>query len=145
MKLLNEINKIVEKIVNLNIFSGIQPSEVADAIFLEQYQDISLSKTSSSVIMVVKFIEFDDISTEESVHKMRYVYDLNKNLQKIEQSVNGGRFKVQWSLQNENEKLIKQFKRNISSLDNCIDVEKIVQTLPIELRNVVTSHLKLVA
>lgn len=84
----------INKIVATTLTQGIQPSEMADAIFDNAYQDIEIKRYNGEVIMTVSFIEH--VEDEIIFNKFRYTYSLDRVLQRIEQEINGRGYRLQW-------------------------------------------------
>lgn len=143
MSLITDINKIIEKLTSLYLFKGIQPSEIADAIFENQYSSIKLDRTGKEVILIATFSEFDE-STEYK-HQMKYVYSNNKCLKMIEQRVGNRAFKVQWSRQEEIDGLLNEFVTRIYPFLSEVQLNRVLSTLPKGIKPQVKARLKLVA
>ncbi|MCL1124219.1 hypothetical protein [Shewanella surugensis] len=89
------INELKAKLVATYLSKGVQPSDLSDALFEKGYVDSSIKRTDDSVLVTLSFIDdFDTI--KKAKHTMRYTYDLNRYLQKIEQKIKGRSFKVQF-------------------------------------------------
>lgn len=136
------ITKLLNKLVAIHITKGVQPSDLADAIFEKDYSTIEVKRKSEGIQVIVTFCDsdFDDIT-----NKMKYIYDKSKYLQSIEQKVGSSRYKKQWNRSDNINKLIRQLKpllKNNSSLKN---IEDFFQDIPKKEKLSIFSKLQLVA
>ena len=82
--------KNIRSLLALRLSKGIQPSEMADAIFESDYEEINIEKAGGHVCMEVSFYD------EDAKHTMRYTYDQDRYILMVEQKVGGKDFCVQW-------------------------------------------------
>lgn len=145
MSLLKDIQRLTDKIASIYVFDGIQPSEIADAIFDKEYSSIKIDKTNHEVILIASFTEEDpDFQTSQS-HSFKYIYNKNKKLQSIYQKIGNGRYKQQWSRSEELNSLIELFVSKSSNLLSRNQIDQILSTLPSDLTQKMYRSLKLVA
>ncbi|MCU8086847.1 hypothetical protein [Shewanella sp. SM21] len=145
MKIDNKIKCIIEKLAHLFLTKGVQPSEITDAIFTKEYNDISFSKAGEFITMVVCFSEVDDESLDTVIHRMKYTYTLDKYLVKIEQKVGSKSYKVQWDRDVEISDLLHQFADEVNAISPYVDLDKMLSTLPTSLQPSLRSRLRLAA
>jgi len=145
MSLIKGLSKLTDRLASLYLFKGIQPSEIADAIFENNYSNVTLDRTESEIVLVASFTEFDEVSQTEYKHQIKYIYSKNKCLQVIEQRVGNKRFKVQWSRQEEIDKLVNEFVGRVQNILSKEQLGILLSTLPKEIRPQVKTRLKLVA
>ena len=113
MNLIKDISQLIDKLASFYLYKGIQPSEIADAIFEKQYSGVKLDRTENEIILIASFTEFDESNQTEYKHQVKYVYTNNRYLQVIEQKIGNKGFKVQWSRQEE----IDEYLSNTSKED----------------------------
>lgn len=145
MNLIKDINNLTDKLASFYLFKGIQPSEIADAIFEKQYSSVKLDRTKNEIILIASFIETDEYSQIEHKHQMKYIYSTNKFLQSIEQKIGSKGFQVQWSRQEEIDLLLNKFVLQAQSFLSKTQLDTVLSTLPNEIRPQVQAKLKLVA
>ncbi|WP_283709531.1 hypothetical protein [Pseudoalteromonas prydzensis] len=145
MNLIKDISQLIDKLASFYLYKGIQPSEIADAIFEKQYSGVKLDRTENEIILIASFTEFDESNQTEYKHQVKYVYTNNRYLQVIEQKIGNKGFKVQWSRQEEIDKLLNEFSCLVQPVLPKVQLETIISTLPSELIPQVRIKLKLVA
>jgi hypothetical protein len=92
---LETIKTLVEELTTLHVTRGVQPSELIDNLFEEDYVESSARKTASGLVFELTFTEsFEEASPSKVT--MRYTYDLNRHLVLVEQKVAAKKFSVQW-------------------------------------------------
>lgn len=87
-------NNKIDKIVAFCLMKGVQPCELITSIFEKEYTHIETIKNKNNVYLIVSYDEFIDNETYNI--KMRYTYDLDSRLQRIEQKINKSGYKIQW-------------------------------------------------
>lgn len=145
MCLAKDLTELTDKLASLYLFKGIQPSEIADAIFEKQYSSIKLDRKKDEITLVASFTEFDESTQTEYKHQMKYVYHNNKYLHIVEQKIGNKGFKVQWSRQEEIDRLVNQLVSRVQPILSKEQLNLLLSTLPIEIRPRVHAKLKLVA
>ncbi len=88
------VAQILKNLAAFCSVKGVQPDELVTAIFEKEYKKIETYKVNSLVYFIMDYSE--RIEEEESIVSMRYVYDENKSLIKIEQKINNGHYSTQW-------------------------------------------------
>lgn len=105
------VAQILKNLAAFCSVKGVQPDELVTAIFEKEYKKIETYKVNSLVYFIMNYSEkFDE---EESIICMRYIYDENKSLVKIEQKINSGRYSIQWD---RNDALRKYILNQLSEL-----------------------------
>lgn len=104
-----KVNALLDKLVATYLSRGVQPSDICDLLFEKDYVDYKIEKSTDTVIMTVSFIEIDCESTSKQT--MKYTYDLERNLQTIEQKSGRSPFRVQWSRKEVLRELLMELKR----------------------------------
>ncbi|MHC5203121.1 hypothetical protein [Pseudomonas chlororaphis] len=92
---LESIKMLVDELSTLHITRGVQPSELIDNLFEDDYVESSARKTSQGLVFELTFQEADDDGASSKV-TMRYTYDLSRHLVRVEQKVAAKRFSIQW-------------------------------------------------
>lgn len=124
----NKIKELLDKILTTHLTRGVQPSEIADAVFEKNYSDVQVTKTNETVCMTVSFLEEGDI--EPIPHKMRYTYTPDKYLIRIEQKVNRKSFKVQWDREEAMCSMIDELSADMNRLNSKEDIKSFMNSLP---------------
>lgn len=125
------IKNTLDKLVSLHLMKGLQPSEIADAIFEKEYSDIKMNKASDKIQLIASFIE--EIDGEVTQHKMRYIYNQQKKLQLVEHKLDKAPYKVQWDREHEVSSLLTSLSSQLKTLNNNESVEELMADIPEEL------------
>ncbi|MEZ8319601.1 hypothetical protein [Vibrio splendidus] len=134
----NKAQILLDKLLATSLSKGVQPHELAESVFDNDYLDFQVSKNEESLVVVFSFQE-QDCSDKTVLHKMRYTYSLDKELQLVEQKVGRSNFTIQWSRENTLSTILEQ----LISLVGVNDLRKVI----IEQAEdpIIASKLKLVA
>lgn len=92
---LESIKLLVDELSTLHVTRGVQPSELIDNLFEDDYVESSARKTSQGLVFELTFLEADDDGSSSKV-TMRYTYDRSRHLVLVEQKVAAKRFSIQW-------------------------------------------------
>lgn len=92
---LESIKILVDELSTLHVTRGVQPSELIDNLFEDDYVESSTRKTSQGLVFELTFQETDDEGSLSKV-TMRYTYDFDRHLVLVEQKVAAKRFSIQW-------------------------------------------------
>ena len=92
---LESIKTLVDELSTLHVTRGVQPSDLIDNLFEDDYVESSARKTSRGLVFNLTFFEADDYGSLSKV-SMRYTYDSNRHLVLVEQKVAAKRFNIQW-------------------------------------------------
>lgn len=142
MRINNKIKTLIDKLLATHLTIGVQPSELAEAIFEPSYRDLEVVNKNGTVQMVVSFNDTDD-DGESVIVKMHYIYNLNKQLMRIEQKVGNQQFKVQWDREHSVANLIDELELHLSALNNMEDAKRVIATVPQEFKSSIMERLKL--
>lgn len=93
---LESIKMLVDELSTLHVTRGVQPSELIDNLFEDDYVESSARKTSQGLVFELTFQETDDDGSSSKI-TMRYTYDHSRHLVLVEQKVAAKRFNTQWS------------------------------------------------
>ena len=121
------IDNKIESIINLTITKGDQPEELAENIWNKNYINLNLYKENNFIVCSLKFLD------EGIEVNMKYIYNSDKYLIRIEEIVNGNLsilwdkdIKLQILIDDLNELLFNEYSKE--------KAEKILNTLPEKLR-----------
>ncbi|MCD6678676.1 hypothetical protein FLL77_00630 [Vibrio cholerae] len=121
---------LTDKLIATYLSQGIRPSDIADTIFEDNYLDLNISKKNKQLIMTFTFEEFDDVD-QQILNSMRYTYDEQQLLVRVEQKIGRGRYTVQWD---RHEDLTNILKELLSLVPAGASRERVISTLPQYLR-----------
>lgn len=93
---LESIKMLVDELSTLHVTRGVQPSELIDNLFEDDYVESSARKTSQGLVFELTFQETDDDGSSSKI-TMRYTYDHSRHLVLVEQKVAAKRFNTQWN------------------------------------------------
>ncbi len=128
---------LTDKLIATYLSQGIRPSDIADTIFEDNYLDLNISKKNKQLIMTFTFEEFDDVD-QKILNNMRYTYDEQQLLVRVEQKIGRGRYTVQWD---RHEDLTNILKELLSLVPAGASRERVISTLPQYLRAYTISQL----
>lgn len=134
--------EIIDKIVAFCLMKGVQPEDLVTAIFEKEYISIETLKQNDEIYVVVSYKEEMDNGINVNIISMRYTYNLDSQLQRIEQKINGMKYKIQWDRCTKLKELIMSACFQTGS---CDDVSEILnKLLPNNIYKSITPYLKLV-
>ncbi|EHZ2646394.1 TPA: hypothetical protein ACN33E_004250 [Vibrio parahaemolyticus] len=125
-----EVKVLTDKLIATYLAVGVQPSDIADTVFEDNYIEMSLSKKNKQLIMTFTFEEFDE-EGQQILNSMRYTYSEAKQLNRVEQKVGKGRFKVQWDRYDD---LMSILSELLSLVPSKAARESLIETLPQDLK-----------
>ncbi|WP_210442301.1 hypothetical protein [Vibrio crassostreae] len=125
-----KVKVLTDKLIATYLAIGVQPSDIADTVFEDNYIEMSLSKKNKQLIMTFTFEEFDE-EGKQILNSMRYTYSEAKQLNRVEQKVGKGRFKVQWDRYDD---LMSTLSELLSLVPSKAARESLIETLPQDLK-----------
>ena len=140
----NKIKSLIDSITSLYLSKGVQPHEIIQAAFDQEYIEFNIKKLPSSLVMTCSFSEEADDKTT-SIIKMKYTYSLDEHLVCIEQKINKSSYKKQFDREVEMTGLISRLTTYLKNDLDDKQVAKVLSTLPIDLHKKVTVELSLAA
>ena len=143
MRVNNKIKSLIDELTATHLIQGVQPSEIAEAIFEDSYQTIGITNKNGIVQMSVTFIDRDDEGATPVI--MRYTYSPAKTLMRVEQKVGRHPLKVQWDREKAIDSLITKISNQLAMLNSDVVVQQAIDTIPKELRIGIRKRLELVA
>ncbi|KTS78962.1 hypothetical protein NS274_03615 [Pseudomonas oryzihabitans] len=138
------IKAIIEELTTLHVVKGVQPSELVDSIFEENYLESSFKKTAEGYVFKLSFREKEDLSDQYQMIEMRYTYNKDRHLVLIQQKLGSRRLVTQWDRQAAIEERVSKLKTLLLESKSHQSVAKILATLPSEFSEI-KAQLKLVA
>ena len=133
MRVNPEIHGLLQELLSIQLVNGIQPSELADAVFEDPYQSIEMTKDRDSIRVTVTFVDDDDDDGQTTRHRMRYLYAPNKRLMRIEQKVGSKSFRVQWDREDATQRVLKSLTHSIGVLNGHASIEHFLSSVPDEV------------
>lgn len=140
---LESVKMLVDELSTLHVTRGVQPSELIDNIFEEDYVESSARKTPLGLVFELTFLEADDDGSSSKV-TMRYTYDLKRHLVLVEQKVAAKRFAIQWDRTRAVQERLAKLEALLSDRLPQNSVAAILSTMPQDYR-AMAPRLQLVA
>lgn len=126
----------LDRLLDLMLTSGVQPSDLVDNIFLNEYNSISYKKHEQNIIGKLVFEEKEgDITTTIT---MKYTYDSEKRICRIEEEVDG-RTLILWDRSNTETELINDILNIMDKKYSGDEVNKFIMSLPEQLKSKINS------
>jgi hypothetical protein len=143
MKMSDQIDALLQKLLSLQLAPSVQPSDLAELPFEPAYEEVVVRKTGSQVFVTVVFMDLDD--RPPTRHKMRHVYDRDKRLMRIEQKVGAQPFRMQWDRAEVVRQLLDELTLRLRALNSADAVQRFLETVPEDLKARVVEKLEAVA
>lgn len=138
--------QLIDKITAIYLMQGVQPSELADAIFDEPYTDMILTKNTNSIEVILSFKELCDITHKEHIRRIKYIYNPDKYLIQTLESTDSKSFKISWDREQAINCILDDIKNRLKEIGcNSKEMRKILSTLPPLQKLSATSKLSLVS
>ena len=125
------IQGLLNKISDLHLTFGVQPNELVEAAFNENYVSFEIRKNATSLFLLLTFDEYD--GGDKSIVKMRYSYSLDKKLMRVEQKIDNSQYKKQWDRLECMDNFINELASELSNLNEASTVDAILSRLPNDL------------
>ncbi|WP_143103531.1 hypothetical protein [Pasteurella multocida] len=119
----------MDKIVSLNIAKGIQPSELSESFFDDEYSSIIIEKSHNYVYAIVSFTDTDE-QNNTSEHLFRYTYNKEKQLLQIEEKLNNKAYKTVWNRSKVLESLYVELSDKLVELNPKQKVNDLLKQIP---------------
>lgn len=126
---LESIKSLVDELTTLHVTRGVQPSELIDNLFEDEYVESSARKNSDGLIFELTFTESVEEEAPSKV-TMRYTYDRNRHLVLVEQKVAAKRFSVQWDRARAVQERIEKLEVLLSDKLPQVQVARLLATMP---------------
>ncbi len=126
------LEKKLNDLVNLSLTNGVQPSDLADNIFLSEYNQIAFKKNKDSIVGELKFNETISKNTEEII--LRYYYSSEGKVLSIEEEIRG-RVVVVWDRTFTESQLVAEILSAMEGNYSKSQIKSFIQTLPANLQD----------
>ena len=124
------VQRKINSLIKLMLTKGIQPSELADNVFLNDYKSIVFNKQNGCVIGELIFEElYGQVQTDV---KLRYLYDSKKTVFRIEEELFGV-ITVLWDRTQKETDLINEIVHLLTESVPSNKVSEFISNLPKEL------------
>ena len=143
MRVNHKIKSLIDELTATHLTPGVQPSEIADAVFEDNYKSIESENKNGIISMSVTFLDYDDEGATPVI--MRYTYNPDRVLMRVEQKVGKRPFKAQWDREQAIDTLLTEISNHLAKLNSDVNVQQAMDTIPSELRLVIQKRLTLVA
>ena len=127
----SDIKKKIDELINLMLTNGVQPSDLADNIFLNEYVSLKYEKINGQVVGSVTFEEETDLIKKNTT--LHYFYDDNKQVIKIEESIKNGR-RILWDRDEKEQETICDVIKLMQKCYSKKQIQKFIDTLPDRLQ-----------
>lgn len=131
IKINSRIKALIHEISTLHLTFGVQPNELVEAAFNENYVSFEIRKNATSLFLLLTFDEYD--GGDKSIVKMRYSYSLDKKLMRVEQKIDNSQYKKQWDRLECMDNFINELASELSNLNEASTVDAILSRLPNDL------------
>jgi hypothetical protein len=135
----------VNALIALYFTKGVQPSELTDNIFDDDYRTVSSKRNSDQTVMVT--LSYIDQGAESlQTVDCRYTYDAGRTLLLVEQKVGAGKYSTQWSRQAATAIAVENLATALIEAGYSPErISSSLATLPVDLHHRVRTALKAVA
>ena len=130
------------RLITIMLNDGVQPGDIADNIFLNEYKQVSYKKCGDKIIGEVVISETE--GNKESDYILRYIYTLNKRVMRIEEE-KCGKVIVQWDRTFVETELINDIVDILKAYYTEAQMERFLSTLPNDLSRKIISLIHRVA
>ncbi|WP_319938915.1 hypothetical protein [Xenorhabdus littoralis] len=134
-----KINKVIDKMLAFCLTKGVQPDELVTAIFENEYDSIETLKKKNHINVIVTYKDCDE--HDENIIKMKYIYNTDRQLLRVEQKINSSNYQVQWDRESALDLILKELLGLFESEQQTINLIK--DQIPDELRGIIYPKLKL--
>ncbi|MCY9669575.1 hypothetical protein M5X11_32425 [Paenibacillus alginolyticus] len=126
------LQKKLNDLIELMLTDGVQPSELADNIFLPTYKSVAYQKINEQVIGELTFLE--EINSVNTTVRLRYYYSEEKKVTKIEEELHE-KVNVIWCRDNTEDRIIQEIYELMTVMYDKEQVVKFINTLPEDLKH----------
>jgi len=117
----------LDRLINVMLNDGVQPGDIADNIFLNEYKQVSYRKSENSIVGEV--IISETIGNIESDYILRYIYTIDKKIMRIEEE-RSGKITIQWDRDIIETELIEDICDILKIHYTRAQMERFLNTLP---------------
>lgn len=130
------IQKKIDQLLELKLSKGVQPSDLAQAIFDKEYFSTHIDKSETEVILKLSYIDILEGGATHTV-KMCYHYSLDGVLQEIHEAVGKSSMKTQWSRKQRYRDLTLDIIMALTNSGQANKVNAFIQSLPCDISTVI--------
>ena len=142
-KILDLMVSKVDELVMLSLTKGVQPYELAENAFDEDYREIKIKRAGNTIKTEVTIYEEIDLIESRMETLLSYTYDLEGNLNLIEEFCDNKK-KILWSREHSANTLISEIVALLQEI-NPQKIDQFIESLPGEYKKAVSEKLNLVA
>lgn len=139
MSLQDLLKSKLDRLINIMLTDGVQPSDFADNISLDCYKKISYYKLNDNIIGELTISEEQNIDTV-----LRYVYNSSMRLMRIEEE-SLGVTKIEWDRNESETELINEIVEIIQTQYTDEQMSNFLNSLPENIKDKIKSRFKEVA
>lgn len=140
----NIMDEAIQGLLNLHLTKGVQPSDLSDNLFDQEYTDFNIKKKNDALTLDLSYMEETDYHPQKV--SMRYTYNLDRYLVLIEQKIGTGKFTTQWCRSSAVTVAVRNTTNALADAGmSPMDIREILQTLPNDLKESVAVRLRSVA
>jgi len=122
----------VEKLIDVMLTDGVQPSDLVDNIFFEHYKSICYRHVQGQVIGELVYHEEDSLS--KTTVTLRYYYGLGREIERIEEICDGN-ILILWDRTHTEKELLEDIIEELQRNCKPQQVEEFISSLPENLKN----------
>lgn len=132
--------KKINDLISLVLTDGVQPSDLADNIFVDSYVKVGYTKINGEVTGELVFEEEGSIRT---ITTLRYFYNVHRKITRIEEEVHNAK-KVIWDRSHQEAQMINEIVDMMEELYSTEQIKTFIASLPenIQTKLVATSTRK---
>lgn len=131
MAVFNLVQKKIKNLINLMLIDGVQPKEIANNIFLDDYESISYKKFNDVIIGEIMYNEL--VNSQYVKVILRYYYSMDKKVIRIEEELLG-KVNIIWDRDYKQEHMIREIVELMQKAYTKKQIEAFVSTLPESIR-----------
>lgn len=123
--------QLIDKLTAIYLMQGVQPSELADAIFDDPYTNMSLIKNMNYIEVVLSFKEQCDQTHNEHIRRVKYLYNHDRYLVQTSEAIDSKEFKVSWDREKTISRIVSDIEKRLKEIGySSKEMKKILSTLP---------------
>lgn len=123
--------QLIDKLTAIYLMRGVQPSELADAIFEDPYTSMNLVRKINFIEAVLSFKELCDTTQHEHTRRIKYIYNRDRFLIQILEAMDSQPFKISWDKEQVINSIIIDIKNRLKQIGySSKKIDQILSTLP---------------
>ena len=144
MNIESQIKRLTDELLAICLNDGVQPSDLAEAAFDDDYKSIEIVKRNGRLITTLSYYEKEPEQRSKTLISMRYTYNRLKKLMRVEQKVGQRQYITQWDREKNINSILLKLNSYLSKTNNTDMADSILMSLPNDIRDQMGEHLKLV-